>query len=222
MRRFVIAIACLAALGWGGIANAAPLNLTLNDHPDVTVNFIDVSYVANNSPNNFSISGYNVAMDDDGVGPLLDPDSFIPGSFAILASVTTAGVATGGTLTITGDYTSTLGISGTLVTGSLYDFGYDSPGSGLDYFEFRFHVTGGLMATSQYFGVPGTSLGVIYDAYEDLFASNAVAFQSSFANVPFGDGWLSSTADIAPLPEPGTVCLMFLAAMPLVRRRWVR
>ncbi len=212
-------LVCGLALGTGLIAHAAPLNLTLADYPDVTGNLFDVSYVANNAPNNLNISGYDVAMDDDGVGPLLSPDSLSAGSFLISASVTTGGVATGGSITITGDYLSTLGLTGTLVTGTLTDFGFDSPPSGLDYFEFKFVVTGGLMATPQYFGLPGSTLGVIYDAQEDLFSTNATAFASSFASQPFGSGWLNSRADVAPIPEPATLSLILMGSLPLVCRR---
>ena len=209
MRKLLLTLICSVAVGSGTSALAAPLNLTLNDHPDVTAGFIDLSYIANNSPNNFQAIGYDMAMDDDGIGPLLDPFSYDYGSFQILANITTAGVMTGGTITISGNYSNTIGISGVLLTGNLTAFGWTN-GAFNELFEFTYTVTGGLMATSQYFGVPGSPGGVIYDTQENVF-------NGSFASSFFSSGFASPNADVAPIPEPATVSLVLLAGLTLVR-----
>lgn len=215
MRNLSLAISCVLVLAIAAGAQAAPLGLVLNPDPDFTANFIDLSYVANNAPNNFTATGYNVALDDDGVGPLLDPLAYNYGDFSLSASITTAGLMTGGTLVISGNYSNTIGLSGVLLTGNLTAFGFtDGPTSEL--FEFTYTVTGGLMATAQYFGLPGAPGGVIYDTGEDVFNG---LFTSNFATSGFGSG---GNADVAPIPEPATLSLFFLGGAILfrpVRRR---
>lgn len=197
MKRFTVLLAMSFALVAASSAMANPLNLVLNDHPDITSNFIDVSY--NSSTNVMDILGYNIVIDDDGVGPLVDFDDF--GSWAISAIVDEFGVASSGTLTITGDV---LGNNGVLLTGNLVDFGWTKVGA--DRFEFIFSATGGLLATSQYFGVPGTPVGVIFDTFEDIFDGT---WNDDFANEAGGP---FAVADTAPLPEPSTLSVLLLAA----------
>lgn len=210
MRKLSSAIVGCIALVYGADLRAAPLGLTLLGDPDFTANFIDLSYVANNAPNNFSATGYNVALDDDGVGPLLDPFVYNYGDFSLTASITTAGLMTGGTLVVSGNYSNTIGLSGVLLTGNLTAFGFtDGPTSEL--FEFTYTVTGGLMATAQYFGLPGSPGGVIYDTGENVFNG---LFTSDFGTSGFGSG---GNADVAPIPEPATLSLFFLGGAILLR-----
>lgn len=181
------------------VVQAAPLGLILNDSPDITSVFMDVSYNAGSQ--SLAANGFSATLDDDGVGPALDFDNF--GTFDILASIDNSGAPLGGSLTITGDLTSTLGLSGTLLTGTLTDFGWF--GTTRDGFEFLFQVTGGLLATAQYYGLPGSSVGVIYDSGEDVFNGT---FVSSFSSSGFGSGF----SDSAPIPEPTTLAFLFAAA----------
>ncbi|HKQ48840.1 MAG TPA: hypothetical protein VJZ71_12285 [Phycisphaerae bacterium] len=206
-------LTCSLVLALAAGAEAAPLNLTLNPSPDITSQFIDLSYVA--ATDSLSVDGYNVTIDDDNAGPLIDfDDAFTALNFNIDATVDDFGNASAGTLSVSGDLTSSLGISGLLLTGDLVLFGFDSqdPGSGLDFFEFVFEVTGGQMATFQYFGTPGSFVGVIYDPFENVFDGT---WGSSFSS--FNNG--SSHTDLAPvpIPEPATLSLMLLAGVSLLR-----
>ena len=209
MRNPSPAILCSVVLVVGGVSQAAPLGLVLNPNPDFTANFVDLSYVANNSPNNFNATGFIVALDDDGVGPLLDPFVYNYGDFSLSASITTAGALTGGTLSISGNFSNTIGLSGVLLTGNLTAFGFID-GAFSEIFEFSYAVTGGLMATSQYFGVPGTPGGVIYDTQENVFNG---LFTSNFSS----SGFSSGNVDVAPIPEPATLSLLVLTGLGLVR-----
>ena len=209
MRNPSPAILCSVVFVVGGVSQAAPLGLVLNPNPDFTANFVDLSYVANNSPNNFNATGFIVALDDDGVGPLLDPFVYNYGDFSLSASITTAGALTGGTLSISGNFSNTIGLSGVLLTGNLTAFGFID-GAFSEIFEFSYAVTGGLMATSQYFGVPGTPGGVIYDTQENVFNG---LFTSNFSS----SGFSSGNVDVAPIPEPATLSLVVLTGLGLVR-----
>lgn len=210
MRKLSLAISSVLALAIVAGAQAAPLGLILNPDPDFTANFIDLNYIANNSPNNFTATGYVTALDDDGVGPLLDPLAYNYGDFSLSASVTTAGIMTGGTLVVSGNFSNTIGLSGVLLTGNLTAFGFTN-GVTSELFEFAYTVTGGLMATSQYFGVPGTPGGVIYDTGENVFNG---LFTSGFSTSGFGPG---GNADVAPTPEPATLSLLLLGGAALFR-----
>lgn len=198
-------------LGCASWAQAAPLNLTLNPSPDITSQYIDLSYLA--GTDTMTVKGYNVTIDDDNAGPLIDfDDAFSSLNFNIVATIDGAGIASAGTLDVQGDLTSSLGLSGVLLTGDLVDFGSESPGSGLDFFEFIFEVTGGVMATAQYFGTPGSFVGVVYDTWEDVFDGT---FSADFASLDNS----SSHTDLAPvpIPEPTALSLMLLAGLSLVR-----
>lgn len=198
MRKCFVASACAAMLACS-VAQAAPLGLVLNDHPDITSVFMDVSYNAGSQ--SLSANGFAATINDDGVGPSLDFDDF--GTLDILASVDNSGNPLGGSLNIAGNLMSSLGVNGTLLTGSLVDFGWF--GSTRDGFEFVFQVTGGLLATSQYYGTPGSLVGIIYDSGENVFGGS---FGSSFASSGGGFGF----SDTAPIPEPATMTLLIAAA----------
>lgn len=208
MRIGITALSMTAVLFAGTLVQAAPIGLVLNGSPDITSIFSDMDY--NSGSQSLSVVGFAATIDDDNAGPALDFDAF--GNFDILAAVDNAGVASGGSLSITGDLTSTLGVSGTLLTGSLVDFGWF--GTTRDVFEFVFSVTGGSLATSQYYGLPGSLVGVIYDTGEDVFNGS---FAGSFKSSGFGSGY-SDTAPI--IPEPMT--LSFLAIGGLIACRTQR
>lgn len=213
MRKLFPAILCSLVVAFAADVQAAPLNLTLNPSPDITSQFVELQYIA--ATDSLSVDGYSVTIDDDNAGPLIDfDDAFSALNFNIDATVDGLGNASAGSLSVSGDLSSSLGISGLLLTGDLVLFGFDSqdPGSGLDFFEFVFEVTGGQMATFQYFGTPGSFVGVIYDTFENVFNGT---WNSNFADINNG----GSHTDLAPvpIPEPATLGLLLLAGVSLLR-----
>lgn len=217
MQRIARVVICGVVLCCTTATQAAPLGLTLV-FPDITTNYHDISYIANNSSNNFTVRGHNSAV-NFGSGLINFDDFFGPNNYLnIDMSVTTAGVATDGTLEVAGDLTTACGLSGVLLQGSISQFGYDSPASDIDYFEFVFTITGGLMATPAYFGSPGSTVGMILDSQENLFPSEVTAFANDF--ISSLDGWANNHSDLAPnVPEPSTLSLMILAVAAVCRRR---
>ena len=197
----IIAAACILFTAAIPVA-AAPLALTLLDHPDVTSGFISVSYDAGDEA--FHATGFSLSLDDDGVGSALNIDN---GTFDITAEIDGTGTAAGGTLIITGDV---LGFGPTLLTGDLSAFGFLD--SGGDIFEFLFTVTGGDLAIPEFYGTPGpgSTAGIILDAVGSGFGGT---FDNDFDN-GFGLG----ESDTAPIPEPGTLFLVLMAGA-LVRRK---
>lgn len=188
-------------------AVAAPLNLNLNPAPDITSGFIDVVY--NAATDVLSASGFALTLEDNGVPPATDFSN--PGAFSISATVTGAGVATGGTLSIGGTVN---GFGPTLLTGTLTAFGFpNAPGGNV--FEFLFQVTGGALATPAYYGLPGSTVGVILNAGANGFNGS---FASSFNNNGGMAGMGAGVADTAPIPEPAALTPLALALL-LARRR---
>ncbi len=187
--RFVVG--CLLSVAAQTPSSAGLLNLELLDSPDIFSAFLDVSYDA--SDQQFSAVGFAFTI-DDGLGPQININN---GSFELLASVTNAGLATDGTLALGGEVLG-FGSFNPLLTGELVDFGWRDGGG--DLFEFLFTVTGGDLATTEYYGEPGAVLGVILTAE---FGSGGFtgSFSEDFAN---GGTGLSNTA---PIPEPATIWL---------------
>ena len=185
-------------LGAASQVQAAPLNLTLLDTPDIASSFISVGYNAGSDA--FTASGFALELDDDGSVP---PETITDGAFDITASIDAAGALNlGGTLNINGTVASLGFNSGTLLTGSLTAFGFkDSGGEPL---EFLFSVTGG-DAAGLYGGV-GSIGGIIL--------SGDTGFTGDF-NFDFtGDG--TAVADVAPVPLPAAVWLFGAGLLGLV------
>ena len=133
---------------FGSIGQAAPLNLTLLDTPDIVSDFIDVTYDA--AGDSFVATGFARELDDDGS---VLPENIVNGTFNLAATIDAAGNLVSGSLTIGGTVASLGFNSGTLLTGDLTAFG--------DPLEFLFDVTGG-DAAGLYGGV-GSVGGVIKD-----------------------------------------------------------
>ncbi len=190
-----------AGLLLGSAAQAAPLNLTLNDFPDIVSGFIDVTY--NAGTGSFSASGFALTLDDDGVGAAED---ITGGTFDLSATIDAAGSLSGGMLSIGGTVASLGFNSGTLLTGNLTAFGF--PNAGGDPLEFLFDVTSG-EAASLYGSVPG---GIILSATG--FTGN---FNADFDNLIGGiTGTGSGVADVAPVPLPAAVWLFGAGLLGLV------
>lgn len=186
-------------LTYGAVAHAAPLGLNLLPFPDIASTSIDVEYDA--VSDSFTAYGAAVTLNVGGgpqniTGGVFDLDAVIDGNGDLAAGTNT--------ITISG-IVSTLGYSsGTLLTGTLTDFGFIDPPGG-DIFEFLFSVTGGDLAAS--FGSLG---GVILDAN---FLSSAFygTFTADFHNLgQGGTGYGAGTSDTAPVPEPATLALVLL------------
>ena len=107
------------------------------------------------------------------------------------------------------------GISGTLLTAKLSQFGFTDMGSGISQFEFAGEVTGG--AVAQYFGGVGQPFGVIMDPN---FPSAPTGFENDFSNdIAPGFGVGQGFADNAKVPEPASAMLIAFGSALLGRRR---
>jgi hypothetical protein len=180
-----------AGLLLGSAAQAAPLNLTLNDFPDIVSSFIDVTYNAGTDA--FTASGFAQELDDDGSMPA---EAIAGGTFNLIATIDASGAMSGGSLSIGGTVSSLGFNTGTLLTGNLTDFGF--PDAGGDPLEFLFDVTGGDAAVL--YGGVGAVGGVIMGA-----TGFGGSFDSDFDNLRDGAG--SGVANVAPIPVPAAVWL---------------
>lgn len=190
------------------VAQAAPLNLTLNDFPDIASFFIDVTYDEGNDL--LTAAGEALWLDDDGSG---SAEVISDGSFHFTAAIDNSGNLSGGTLNIGGKVSSLGFESGTLLTGNLTAFGF---GGADDPFEFLFNVTDG-DAAGLYGSVPA---GVILS--KTGFSGN---FTADFDNlVGGGAGTGSGESNTAPVPVPGTLLLFGSGLMWLnvARRKFTR
>lgn len=190
-------------------AQAALLNLTLADSPDIVSGFIDVSYDATTAT--FFASGFAFELKDgSGVRQING------GLFDLGATIDNSGILSGGTLTIGGTIAALGFNSGTLLTGTLTALGF--PGNGGDPLEFLFDVTGGDAA-----GLYGSSAGIIL-SNSGFSGSFAADFDNLLGGLA-GTGY--SLADTAPtaMPVPAALWLfgsglLWLAGM--TRRRPTR
>ena len=186
-------LVAVLTLGAGSQAQAAPLNLTLLDFPDIVSSFIDVGYTA--GTDTFTANGFALELDDDGSVPA---EAIADGTFDLTANIDDLGALNGGTLTIGGTVASLGFNSGTLLTGNLTAFGF--PDLGGDPLEFLFDVTGGDAA-----GLYGSIGGII------LGGTN---FTGDFTTDFTGTG--SAVADVAPVPLPAAVWLFGAGLLGLV------
>ncbi len=212
MPRYHTILGSLAVLTLASRAGAAPLNLILECRPDITSGFIDVEYDA--SSDILSANGFALSIVDNCANPSVDFD--VLGSFDIAATVDGVGVASAGTLSITGEV---LGFGPNLLSGTLSAFGFlDAPGG--DIFEFLFTITGGDLAIPAYFGNPGNTVGVILNAAGSGFDGT---FGSNFNNNGGLPGYGYGVSDTAPpVPEPVTCALMLAGAVMSGRNRALR
>jgi hypothetical protein len=134
-------------------------------------------------------------------------------NFEIEIYVNQSGAFTGGVaghdLIVTGsldiDGNGSIDYSGTLLTGEGAQFGFlDNPGS-TDTFDFRFHVSGGALASFY----AGMDLGVFLNVPNSTFSNNF--------GVNFGGGGSGTLGAIAPsyeepVPEPQSLIVFSLVA----------
>lgn len=187
------AIACAVA---APAASAALIGLDLLDSPDIASTFITTTY---DGAGGLSASGFALEYDDDGTLPA---DLITGGTFDLEATLTPAGVATGGSLTIGG----TVDVFGpSLLTGDLLDFGFLDAGGMI--LEFVFSVSGGDLAGA--YGGLGAEFGVILDVRDGGYSGD---WTQSFTTI-------AGVADTAPVPAPAAAALLALAAVSRRRRR---
>lgn len=210
-------IVWLGTFGPGGApAQAALLNLTKQPR-DVFADFISVEY--NASIGAFTASGWAGTFDLDGLSP---PDyEIIDGALEIDLYLTSAGIPMRGTLVIRGTIPALGAVSGTLLTGSISQFGFEDfpfqPDSDGQIFELLFEEIGGDLA-----GHYGNQAAVILTAgaWDELRPFRGV-FTQDFANTELG----VSDASGSPVPEPSSGMVMLsllgcgLATRGLRRRR---
>ena len=190
------------------LAQAAPLNLTLNDVPDIVAQFIDGTY--NSASDAFVASGFALEIDDDGSVPA---EPIASGTFDLTATIDNAGNLVGGTIAIGGTVASLGFNSGTLLTGTLTAFGFPNVGS--DPFEFLFDVTGGDAAAL--YGGGSVPAGVILSGTG--FGGD---FNSDFDNLSTGPGTGIAVANVGSVPIPAALWLFvsgLLGLTGMARRR---
>jgi hypothetical protein len=192
-RLFCVAVFGLAIVfGSRGLAaRGASLNLIAVD-PDISAGFLNASY--NASTGILAADGWPIGFTENGNSTPIDG-----GQYSLSVQLTSAGqpVPGTGTLDITGSDPS-LGVSGTLLTGDLSDFGFQSGGG--DIFEFVFNDLGGDLAPYYSSG----ESGVILDAMNSGFDGS---FQNSFTASPY----LSVSDNVSVVPEPSTLILLLAA-----------
>lgn len=133
------------------------------------------------------------------------------GAYTLSATITSAGVLTGGGLTIQGDIGA--GVA-TLLTGSLNTgtsgtaFGFDNAGGNI--FEFLFTVTGVAPNIVADFGGIGTpNCGVILNANFAGAGGGDVPFNGTWTSAFHNNGSGNAVSDnFAVVPEPTSGCLL--------------
>ena len=194
MRQLIAGLGTMVVLvaSMVGVAHAAPLGITLQPVPDITVSFVTVQY----SANALSASGFATEVNDDGV----TPKPIAGGTFDLTAAIDSAGALSTGplsTFTLTGTVAGLPGSpSGLLLSGDLTGLGFPDTGPGT--LEFTFRVSGGALAPL-YGGVAALG-GVLL--HENGFTGSWATFATSF----------TSSADIGRRAVPVPPSLVLLAA----------
>ena len=198
------ALAVLLVLGVAASSQASPLDVPLQPYPAILAGFITTTY--NSATGDFRSEGWTQTL-DTGSGQ----QSFT-NKFLLTAKITTAGVATSGSLAIT---PLTAGSTPLLASTTLTAFGFDKVVGGT--LEFLFApVTGSLVAPTGGLYTPDKPIDVMIKGLGLKFPGNFTTSWSSSSN----------TAQIMvdpPLtvPEPATLLMFALGAggIGYLRRR---
>lgn len=194
MKKIMVTLGLLMSLLVATTGQAAPLYLDLNSEPDIFVSGITVGY--DSTSGNFSANGFSQQFN----GMNLD----VVDAFSLTANInSTTGVLTNGLFSIAGEF-NLLGFnSGTLLEGTITDFGF---GTALgDPLEFLFTATGG-DAQGLYNGLGGIILG-------------SSSFGGDFSTYTGGS---MAVADVGVVPIPAAAWLFGSALLGLIgynRRR---
>jgi hypothetical protein len=206
MVKRVLQLLLLTALS-AGSASATPLGVVQNSFPDITTQFVTVSYVPGAGDTGlFGATGFafGFKFSDD------SPVEITNGLTVITAQLASSGNSVlSGTIEISGSISALSVPQGNLLTGTLLAFGFDG-GSG-DPFDFIFEATGGSLLP--FYG----GMNSLFTTFLSSGTTNLSDFGSEFHN-DFGAG-LANTA--TPVPEPSTALLLavgLLATTGAVRR----
>src|ERR1017187_6348581 len=147
--------------------------------PDLTGSYMDVTY--NSSGSLFQAIGFSTQYTDKQTNQfsVYDNASF---NYTLTANITSAGMLTNGTLTISGDP----------------DFGSGDGGNQI--FQFRFDVTGGSLASA--FGGNGAEGGIIFNA---AFGSGDHPFTGSWTGNFDSNNTIIGVIDAFAVPEPSSL-----------------
>jgi hypothetical protein len=204
--RLVLTLVTASLLLAGSQARATPLALSPSDNaPDFGAGFLNVTYVSSNDT--FQATGYTTDY-SNGAVPLTGL-----GFYTLTATITDAGVLTGGALKVQGDIgqgTEPL-LTGTLNTGvSGTAFGFvDPPGGSV--FQFLFTPTGGDPTVVRDFGgTNAVNCGIILDAE---FGDDDVPFDGSWTNDFNNDGYSGFADTFAAIPEPASILLVLVGGV---------
>ena len=205
MKTLLSRVIGVSMLLFGVVVHAAPLNLALLDAPNIFSANLGVQYGF--ALDTLTVSGNASTLDDDGVGPAWNIDSTCcTPSFILSATIDSAGIASGGSLTIGGTVAGLGFNSGTLLTGTLSSFGF--PTAGGDPLEFLFDVTGGDAA-----GLFGTQFGVVL---------TGTGLPSTLFSTAFNNSREGEAVAAALVPIPAAVWLFgsgLLALTGIARRK---
>lgn len=192
-----VILSCIALFALASGAQAAPLGLTLQPSPDIVNSFIAVSYDA--ATDSLSAMGFALEINHGG---LMNAD-ITDGLFTLDAVIDDAGNMSAGSFSITGTVAALGYMSGTVLTGTLDQFGFALNGDPL---EWIFTVTGGDAAP-------------LYGAIGGIILSQT-GFSGSWASDFQNDGF-SGVADVAAVPVPAAAWLFLTALLSLgaTRRR---
>lgn len=197
------AILLVLVCHWVLLANPAQatlLNIVPGKVPDVYSGWIAVNYDASSLTGHFTAAGSCETFDLTGEAPIdYWSNSYTPNLFQIDMYVNKgSGAPLSGTLTISGGFDG-IG-NGTLLSGSISQFGFPDPGNG-DNLEFVFDVNGGILNTNTPSYFPSQALVLLHTT------GFAGTFATDFAN----DGY-SGNSDTKAIPEPSSVTLLLAFA----------
>lgn len=185
--------ALASALFFTANVQAAPLNLSLNPEPDTLSSFIDVTYDA--STDVFNASGFATQLSYNS-----DIYSIDSGLFNLNAVIDELGTVTSSFLQINGTIAGLGYNSGTLLEGSIIEFGFGTN----ETLEFTFDVVGG-DAAGIYAGLGGIILK------DSGFSGN---FTSNWGT-DFGEA-AADTGVVSAVPEPSMYLLMGLGLLTVM------
>ncbi len=216
--RLGLSLVCLTLIAvWAGSARAdwivgfppepggteSPTNL------DMTHWLLTVSY---DGAGNFTVSSQypGVGVLNNFSDPIYDIGTNTTLNIAMSINPTT-GAPISGSVVITGDATPyySASPSGTLLTGSISQFGFADPGdttSGAEHFQFIFDTTGGDLAA----WYPSIAINLDYVN---------INFSGTFGNIAFVDDSGNAFSDsfsgppMAPVPEPASISLLCFGAL---------
>ncbi|MCG3180215.1 MAG: hypothetical protein BIFFINMI_02572 [Phycisphaerae bacterium] len=205
---------------FAGTLQAAPLNL-IQDQPDINVSTslsLIGSYNAGTQAFTASSSG---SFQYDPAPPSGAPfETITSASFSLSATISNAGVLSGGSFTISGTHGSDVGLQ---LSGDLELLGFDF-NSGNVTIEFTFDVTGGYLAPAYGDNPPlvfGKGGMILYLGDTSITTSG---FASSFSATSSYDQIFNNTGDIfvqpsVSVPEPATLGLLALGGLGMIAQR---